>query len=426
MSEPELIPHVGFLGTTFNSIKLDPFKLEGAATARSVFELDSTESTADGKWLYPAGASYGIRTGGSYDFRKLDQNNYSSISKAFESTAKVKVSVPLTASTKSSTAVKKTSTKIAETNITTIFSEYKIPKHLLSLNTYPASAAPKLNSSFKQRVKDLKILIRPDKDTWSYATYSANIALMQKYSTIHIPKLTKAEWNEYITNGMVQNNPTAFDDIHRFLADFGSHYAQEIVLGGVMSNSTEISVEDMQYFTSNSIDVSTEAEGTFKGVTGGASGGSSSSSSEEYRTRTESQTTKIEFVGGDPNLEDKEEWKDSLDNKPSVIEVRLRPLYELFTSDFFPDDPHISIKQDMMKYLTEGDRVETWSGDQMIGGQSQWMCNNVYALMNSDWDTDPLDFKRCHHRVVELLAYLKIETDASEAAEVKTGSKYRI
>lgn len=430
MSDPKIIKNISFLGKTFNYVKLDPFNLENAATTKNVFDLDldSANTTVDKEWILPAGTTYKPRTGGTYEYSRLDESNFSSISSRFEATSKVTVSVPFVATTKASTTSKQTSKSITETKNTLIFSEYRIPLHELELTTYPASLAPKIDDYFKERVKSLKTLIRLDKAPWSYETYINNVNLAKDMG-INIPvTFSKQDWEKNIENNMVKYNPSAFDDICLFLRDFGSHFARRIVLGGVMYNRTTISEKDMQFFETKDIDVEMEAQGTFKSVTGSAGGSVSSGSSEEYRDTVGEQCEKTSFIGGNPNIFDPQEWQASLHDEPSVITVWLSPIYELFTPEFFPDDEHISVKQEMMKYLIEGDSLpEKWPEGQEIGGQDTWIPDNVYAFMNRDWDNDPIDFKRCYHKVhLNKLASLKIETDVSKLHSINQSDRYKV
>jgi hypothetical protein len=134
----------------------------------------------------------------------------------------------------------------------------------------------------------------------------------------------------------------------QFVADLGTHYGHEALFGGRISQRIVVEEADYSTFLEDGLDVQGEASATFEIAKGTVKGGVEDKRSRKFVNATKNSTEDIRWVGGQPqHLSDM--WAMSVDKKPAPIQIELRPLYDLLTADFFPDDPQIATKQELLQ-----------------------------------------------------------------------------
>ncbi|TQF09219.1 phospholipase [Myxococcus llanfairpwllgwyngyllgogerychwyrndrobwllllantysiliogogogochensis] len=141
---------------------------------------------------------------------------------------------------------------------------------------------------------------------------------------------------------------TSKEQCATFIKTYGTHYAHEVTFGGRMYQRIKISTKTYRSLTESGTNVSSSAEGTYKKVTANTGASSSSSSSADLETKSGVNVEQLRWVGGTPNS-NFDEWVKTVRNDPKPVQMKLRPLYELFTSVYFKDDAKIVDKRAWME-----------------------------------------------------------------------------
>lgn len=147
--------------------------------------------------------------------------------------------------------------------------------------------------------------------------------------------------------------PTEFGDgkaLLAFIQRFGTHFAERIVYGGTFYAKTTISKETYQkgFQTSDGLEVGGSA--TIKKVElGGHFKNEKTEGRNNENEHSNSQYEKFS-VGGDGS-KIYESWKDAVakERQRAPIEVRFRPIYDVLTTVYFPDDPLIGEKNRLVR-----------------------------------------------------------------------------
>ncbi|WP_144429496.1 MAC/perforin domain-containing protein [Myxococcus hansupus] len=138
------------------------------------------------------------------------------------------------------------------------------------------------------------------------------------------------------------------DDCTKFIQKFGTHYAHEITFGGRMYQRIRIDTKTYRNLKESGKDVSTSAEGTYKKATVKAGSSSSSSSSSAFESNSNVSVEDIKWVGGTPHT-NFDDWVQTIRKDPKPVQMELRPVYELFTSNYFKSDSKIADKKKLME-----------------------------------------------------------------------------
>jgi hypothetical protein len=140
----------------------------------------------------------------------------------------------------------------------------------------------------------------------------------------------------------------SFAAYRQFIEDFGTHYADRIIFGGRVIQRINLTGETYYELKSHKIDIGGKAEGILKGIELGGSSNQSYSQKHIFEKRSKDRVESAQFSGGRPksNFDD---WVDSLDKDPGPVKMKLSPIYDVLTKEFFPNDPHIQAKQKLLK-----------------------------------------------------------------------------
>jgi hypothetical protein len=141
-------------------------------------------------------------------------------------------------------------------------------------------------------------------------------------------------------------SPTA--EYKQFVNRFGTHYAHEVLFGGRIYQRIVVEEEDYSTFLEEGLNVQGEASATFEIAKGTVKAGVEDKRSQKFVNATKNSTEDIRWVGGTPqHLSDM--WAVSVERQPAPIQVVLRPLYDLLTAVFFPDEAEIATKQNLLQ-----------------------------------------------------------------------------
>ncbi|MBD2346987.1 hypothetical protein H6G18_23010 [Anabaena subtropica FACHB-260] len=142
----------------------------------------------------------------------------------------------------------------------------------------------------------------------------------------------------------VANRQAYQEFIHRF----GTHFSTNVAFGGRAHQFIKMSREDYRRMVLEGINVSLEAQGTFKNVTGQVGSGTETAKSREFRSIVARGQESIQWSGGTPNR-NFDTWLSTIRQDPVPVKLQLSPLYELFTRARFPEDLQIAQKQKLMR-----------------------------------------------------------------------------
>ena len=306
------LKNVGYLGRCYDILKLNPLDLDGpdSALPKSPFDLDQSQQKPvnTGNNLVPVVVNYYPGSGGSYsEEAKLVFTAYDYQS-TFKQGVNFEVGIPDVFAF--STSVTYSSFKQetgSEENLYT-YIDFKQELHTLTLDLdYQDQSQFKLRSDFKNAVKSLP----HDKN----------------------------------------------DGYQQFIKDFGTHFTTDVKFGGRAYLWLKVSKTTYSTLQQEGLSVKVGVKGTFKKITASAGSETTTEDAKKFEELTNVSSTNIQFDGGTPNP-NLNEWVKTVENNPAPININLKPLYKLFTSKFFPDDPNIDAKRARMEQVVK-DYVKT-------------------------------------------------------------------
>ncbi len=139
--------------------------------------------------------------------------------------------------------------------------------------------------------------------------------------------------------------------LKNILDRFGTHFAERIEYGGTAYAKTEITKTTYQMMSATEDGYSIGAEGQVKAVSFGGSFSDQSKESSDRRNNHENSTDTRWWVGSTGNT-DTDAWEASVKDNPMPVAVEFRPVFDLLTPVFFPDDPDIGLKKHLLEYAT--------------------------------------------------------------------------
>lgn len=342
------LKNVGFLGRCYDMLKLNPLDLDGSALANAPFDLDKSQQKPvnTGNNVVPVVVDFHPGSGGEYsEEAKLVFTAYDYQS-SFKQDVNFEVGIPdvFAFSTNVSYSSFKQDTGSEENLYTYI--DFKQELHSLTLDLeYEDQSQLKLRSNFKSAVENLPY----DKD----------------------------------------------DGYEDFIKAFGTHFTTYVKFGGRAYLWLKVSNTTYSTLQREGLNVKVGVKGTFKKITGSVGSETTTEDAKKFEELTQASSTNIKFDGGTVNT-NLDEWVRTVENNPAPINMTLKPLYKLFTSKFFPNDPKIDAKRARMEKFvnnyvqTNGDAgdnyvpsfklplpplkfntvVQLWTGQRCISGMS--------------------------------------------------------
>ncbi len=152
----------------------------------------------------------------------------------------------------------------------------------------------------------------------------------------------------------VRQLPTSWGDGKTLLAffdRFGTHFSQRITYGGSFFAETEVSKTTYQMADKVGDKLSLAAEGTIKKVSLGGTFEQESSKGRSNDNEHSASTYRKWSVGG-AGSDIYPVWAPTVAANPAPIDVSFRPIYDILTPVFFPDDPDIGLKNALLRKAT--------------------------------------------------------------------------
>ncbi|WP_284666080.1 MAC/perforin domain-containing protein [Myxococcus sp. SDU36] len=331
--------NVDFLGRCYDIIRINPLDLSqrirdgGGATTESIIQIapeSCTQLTPDKSHYIPEGTRYLPESRGERTSRTQTWFSSFDFSQSFEHTISAGLDIPLLVSFSASATyrqMEKTSgsNETIETFVQSFFEDCSL----------------QLNDDFTQK-----------------------LPLSSRF-TSEVAKLTSEA------------------ACAAFIKTFGTHYAREVTFGGRMYQRVHISAQEYSRLVERGVDISTSASATFKGATANTGSSTSTSSSSAFKQSSGLTIDSVQWVGGTPST-DFNEWVKSIRQDPKPLQLELKPLYELFTSDYFPKDADIQKKKNwMMQAVDKHIRTEGFTRPDVSA-----LANKEFYF-RSRWRADP-------------------------------------
>jgi hypothetical protein len=109
---------------------------------------------------------------------------------------------------------------------------------------------------------------------------------------------------------------------------FGTHFAIEVLFGGIANLNFTLASSDVSTLTSSSLSLSAQASVCFEVVKAGGSISSSQNVSQQYKDAISNQNQQMLFIGGAASGSISN-WEQTVQASPAPIEVSLQPLWNL-------------------------------------------------------------------------------------------------
>ena len=189
------------------------------------------------------------------------------------------------------------------------------------------------------------------------------------------------------------NNP---DDFLNFINTYGTHFSSMVTMGGRSYQTLTIVNDSYSSMTSQSIDISVSAQGTYEGATGSMSNDATSSETSTFKSEVSSSTNEVQYApagGTTMTGADLMDWKDNtVPYDPVATYINLEKHSVLLTAGNFPDLADIEKRADALDaaiedYLSSQD--EENRGELLEYGddfklQFTAQSNEVLGLYNTD------------------------------------------
>lgn len=136
-----------------------------------------------------------------------------------------------------------------------------------------------------------------------------------------------------------------------FFDRFGTHFSERITYGGTFFAETEVSKTTYQMADKEGDKLSLAAEGTIKKVSLGGTYEEEKSNGRSNDNEHANSTYRKWSVGG-TGSEIYPVWVPTVAASPAPIDIGFRPIYDILTPVFFPDDPDIGLKNALLRRAT--------------------------------------------------------------------------
>lgn len=171
------------------------------------------------------------------------------------------------------------------------------------------------------------------------------------------------------------SNTTNFSSIMRFIDNFGTHFTNMIQMGSKCVLQSKFSEFGYTSMISSGLDVKAAAGASFMGFTGGfKSETSKQQSMSKQFDEARSEYTAL-YLGSMPSDDNKwETWAVNSSLNPYPFMYILQPISSLLTDAYFPEDPYITKKQQLLDEVLKS------------------YCSTVPGCAMPEPDPSPVDF----------------------------------
>ena len=305
MSDEKLIPNIDYLGRCYDLVDTDPLNLGSSSKSESAIDIDVGESTAnhtpDGIYIVPLGVKHRAPFAMSYETRSSVISSSFDFQQEFKNSVEANAEIPGVFEFSGSLSHKEITRQTETRKNSFVYSRAYQENHILTLALENEKAPLKVTEEFSDAVAAL-----PFEDDYE--------EMRPAYEA--------------------------------FLRRFGTHFAKEIVLGGLAFQRT--SGSSKTYLQSR------EAEDTLKAkaslqlekVQAGVGAEQARREAAASDTAASLERTALEFRGGtgSPNGIESS-WIDSTHTHPAIVKSKMEPLSALLIERFFPKEDFIDEKQ---------------------------------------------------------------------------------
>ncbi|BAZ11399.1 hypothetical protein NIES4071_32250 [Calothrix sp. NIES-4071] len=298
------LKNIDALGRCYDVLQLDPLRIGESSKSFSAvtFIPEKFKTTPDRSALIPEGTDYKSGSSGSYEQETLMLLSSYDFQQMFSQNVSLGVGVPQVFAFSTSTTYRRIEQETRTRTHLYSYTQAEFIDHELRLRLHQSASLP-IGEELRQAVKALP-----------------NIANRQVYQ--------------------------------QFIDKFGTHFSTNVAFGGRAYQFIRMSREDYTRMVLEGINISLEAEGTFKNVTGQIASGTETEKSRRFRSVVERGQESVQWSGGTPSR-NLDTWLNTIRQDPVPVKLQLSPLYELFTKERFPEEEQISQKQKLMRESVE-------------------------------------------------------------------------
>lgn len=201
---------------------------------------------------------------------------------------------------------------------------------------------------------------RDAKNTVTHSTATHTLYTLRQ-SISYDPKLIKLndDFRFWIEKRLSADKPETLD---LFIKEVGTHYTTSVTFGGVGFQMLKISYQAVEELQEKNISISTAAADAL------LSQNTSLDTRQGYSTYDTKTTAQTVCLGGTvlPTIDPQEhrlnfkDWSESVPEEPVPVQIKVSPLSDLLTSEFFPDMDQsvlqklrLALSQAVIKYLAD-------------------------------------------------------------------------
>ncbi len=327
------LPGLEWLGAGFDILYYDPLmpnETKGKKTLRTIQITNSSKRAGnENKHLQPYGSVFNSLNSG----RNIDTStwveNYKSFVNSFGIGISGSVEVPFLASASRSASYSQINSVATGSESIYHFDRTQRKIHDIALQLFWRSKSDgkrlrqKLDYEFREDVAQLKV--------------PASIPQIG-----HIQKDTKLPFE-------IARFKAQYDQLIR---KYGTHFAEKVTYGGLYITRTEIKRADFEKSRQSKSAFKDEVSVQIKELSLSRTGTFDHSNS-TGSSQSSSNFRRITYVSGGYGETILENWVNKVDNVPAPIELEFRAIADLLVEGFFPDDPDIQKKHELLKIFTE-------------------------------------------------------------------------
>ncbi len=134
----------------------------------------------------------------------------------------------------------------------------------------------------------------------------------------------------------------------RFLRNIGTHYVSQVDMGGMVYMSKVVSTDTYSKLTREGVDFQATANGVFDAVKAGGKVELKDEKQLLFQSEVKIEKTDLKYIGGEmnPSADDSfVSWSASVDLNPQPINVKVRPIHDIFEPRYLGKYPAASGEQ---------------------------------------------------------------------------------
>jgi len=299
------IPSIKYLGACYNVVTMDPLSLADTALPKNVFNLGNVRD--DGSFDVPQGVSYRTILKTSYDWQSSVISSVADLQNTLKQSADVSAGMEGAFEFSGSATYKEIQNLTESRKHSFVYARAFVELLSVSVDIADPQSGLRLDDSFQRAVADLP-------------------------------------------TDQSETSATKYED---FITRFGTHFTWQIIVGGMATQRT--SGLASRFLKSEETETELKAKGklVIDKVEAGASADQAQSSVQKSDSDDDLQREKLSFQGGMGSLTGIDDnWVKSLTGDPIVVSAKLKSITDLMTTEYFPQDNSIELKQILLDLAT--------------------------------------------------------------------------